>query len=150
MEILRYNLIFALMTLSEEAVITIAPLTIVPRNNQTLSNTKDKTRGYMDHKLIRPCLEEYHSYCIHGLCAFHKDLNTHICRCFAGYNGERCEHLMLNSYSIDSHEKYIAVGIGVGLLLSGIIVFIYCSVEKRCLKSKSSYKICSEEATRDR
>lgn len=52
-------------------------------------------------------------------------------RCFTGYTGERCEHLTLTSYAVDSYEKYIAIGIGVGLLLSGFLVIFYCYIRKR-------------------
>nr|XP_033796344.1 epigen isoform X2 [Geotrypetes seraphini] len=150
MEILRYTLIFALIAFSEEAAITVAPSSIVLRSNRTMSNAKDKTKGSMDHKVVIPCLEEHQSYCIHGLCSFHKDLSLRICRCFSGYTGERCEHLTLNLHSTDSRVNYIAVGVGVGLLISGIIAFIYCIVQMRCLKSKSPYKICSRERTLER
>ncbi|XP_030048355.1 epigen [Microcaecilia unicolor] len=150
MEILRYTLIFALIALSEEAAITVSPSIVVPRSNRTMSNTKDKTKGSMDHRVIIPCLEEHRSYCIHGFCSFHKDLSLRICRCFSGYTGERCEHLTLNTYSTDSPVNYIAVGVGVGILLSGIIAFIYCTVQMRCVKPKSPYKICFGERTLDR
>lgn len=60
------------------------------------------------------------------------------CRCLAGYNGERCEHLTLNSYAHNSYERYIAVGIGVGILTSGILAIIYCYVRKRYGKSEPS------------
>ncbi|XP_030333890.1 probable bifunctional methylenetetrahydrofolate dehydrogenase/cyclohydrolase 2 isoform X3 [Strigops habroptila] len=82
-------------------------------------------------KLMQTCLEEHHSYCINGLCAFHSELRKPICKCLAGYNGERCEHLTLNSYAHNSYERYIAVGIGVGILTSGILAIIYCYVRKR-------------------
>lgn len=52
-------------------------------------------------------------------------------RCFTGYTGERCEHLTLTSYAVDSYEKYIAIGIGVGLLLSGFLAIFYCYIRKR-------------------
>ncbi|XP_039243158.1 probable bifunctional methylenetetrahydrofolate dehydrogenase/cyclohydrolase 2 isoform X1 [Pipra filicauda] len=96
-------------------------------------------------KLMQTCLEEHHSYCINGLCAFHSELRKPICKCLAGYNGERCEHLTLNSYAHDSYERYIAVGIGVGILTSGILAIIYCYVRKRCRKLKSPYKVCVGE-----
>lgn len=86
-------------------------------------------------KLMQSCLEEHHSYCINGLCAFHSELRKPICKCLAGYNGERCEHLTLNSYAHNSYERYIAVGIGVGMLTSGILAVIYCYVRKRYGKS---------------
>ncbi|XP_054680114.1 bifunctional methylenetetrahydrofolate dehydrogenase/cyclohydrolase 2, mitochondrial isoform X6 [Grus americana] len=96
-------------------------------------------------KLMQTCLEEHHSYCINGLCAFHSELRKPICKCLAGYNGERCEHLTLNSYARNSYERYIAVGIGVGILTSGILAIIYCYVRKRCRKLKSPYKVCMGE-----
>ncbi|XP_023782828.1 probable bifunctional methylenetetrahydrofolate dehydrogenase/cyclohydrolase 2 isoform X5 [Cyanistes caeruleus] len=84
-------------------------------------------------KLMQTCLEEHHSYCINGLCAFHSELRKPICKCLAGYNGERCEHLTLNSYAHNSYERYIAVGIGIGILTSGILAIIYYYVRKSCL-----------------
>uniref|UniRef100_A0A8B9Q5M5 Methylenetetrahydrofolate dehydrogenase (NADP+ dependent) 2 like n=1 Tax=Apteryx owenii TaxID=8824 RepID=A0A8B9Q5M5_APTOW len=96
-------------------------------------------------KLMQACLEEHHSYCINGLCAFHNELRKPICKCLAGYNGERCEHLTLNSYAHNSYERYIAVGIGIGILTSGILAIIYCYVRKRCRKLKSPYKVCLGE-----
>ncbi|XP_056346562.1 bifunctional methylenetetrahydrofolate dehydrogenase/cyclohydrolase 2, mitochondrial-like isoform X1 [Oenanthe melanoleuca] len=96
-------------------------------------------------KLMQTCLEEHHSYCINGLCAFHSELRKPICKCLAGYNGERCEHLTLNSYAHNSYERYIAVGIGVGILTSGILAIIYCYVRKRCRKLRSPYKVCVGE-----
>ncbi|XP_061201846.1 epigen isoform X3 [Neopsephotus bourkii] len=96
-------------------------------------------------KLMQTCLEEHRSYCINGLCAFHSELRKPICKCLAGYNGERCEHLTLNSYAHNSYERYIAVGIGVGILTSGILAIIYCYVRKRCRKLKSPYSVCMGE-----
>uniref|UniRef100_A0A8C0VKX0 methenyltetrahydrofolate cyclohydrolase n=1 Tax=Cyanistes caeruleus TaxID=156563 RepID=A0A8C0VKX0_CYACU len=96
-------------------------------------------------KLMQTCLEEHHSYCINGLCAFHSELRKPICKCLAGYNGERCEHLTLNSYAHNSYERYIAVGIGIGILTSGILAIIYYYVRKRCRKLKSPYKVCVGE-----
>ncbi|XP_068021883.1 bifunctional methylenetetrahydrofolate dehydrogenase/cyclohydrolase 2, mitochondrial isoform X2 [Melanerpes formicivorus] len=96
-------------------------------------------------KLMQTCLEEHHSYCINGLCAFHSELRKPICKCLAGYNGERCEHLTLNSYAHNSYERYIAVGIGVGILTGGVLAIVYCYVRKRCRKLKSPYKVCVGE-----
>ncbi|XP_072785028.1 bifunctional methylenetetrahydrofolate dehydrogenase/cyclohydrolase 2, mitochondrial isoform X5 [Taeniopygia guttata] len=88
-------------------------------------------------KLMQTCLEEHHSYCINGLCAFHSELRKPICKCLAGYNGERCEHLTLNSYAHNSYERYIAVGIGIGILTSGILAIIYYYIRKRLPISSS-------------
>uniref|UniRef100_A0A8D0NEQ5 Epigen n=1 Tax=Sus scrofa TaxID=9823 RepID=A0A8D0NEQ5_PIG len=91
----------------------------------------DYTEGSIALKFPHPCLEDHHSYCINGVCAFHHELETALCRCFTGYTGERCEHLTLTSYAVDSYEKYIAIGIGVGLLLSGFLLIFYCYIRKR-------------------
>ena len=94
-------------------------------------------------KFSHPCLEDHNSYCINGACAFHHELKQAICRCFTGYTGQRCEHLTLTSYAVDSYEKYIAIGIGVGLLISAFLAVFYCYIRKRCINLKSPYIICS-------
>ncbi|XP_038615769.1 epigen [Tachyglossus aculeatus] len=114
------------------------------QRNWTVNRTEaESPRGPEALKLPHTCLTDHHSYCINGVCAFHHDLKKPLCRCPSGYTGERCEHLTLTSYAVDSYEKYIAVGIGVGLLLSGLVAVLYCYVRKRCMKLKSPYKMCS-------
>uniref|UniRef100_A0A8C4IX75 Probable bifunctional methylenetetrahydrofolate dehydrogenase/cyclohydrolase 2 n=1 Tax=Dromaius novaehollandiae TaxID=8790 RepID=A0A8C4IX75_DRONO len=156
----------AMGALSEESAITISSLSSELWNNGTKNNTEgasgvisfwrtvqsgtevlavDYTEQPRLLKLMQTCLEEHHSYCINGLCAFHSELRKPICKCLAGYNGERCEHLTLNSYAHNSYERYIAVGIGIGIVTSGILAIIYCYVRKRCRKLKSPYKVCVGE-----
>ncbi|XP_040982489.1 probable bifunctional methylenetetrahydrofolate dehydrogenase/cyclohydrolase 2 isoform X3 [Aquila chrysaetos chrysaetos] len=136
----------AMGALSEESAITVSSLSTDLWNNWTKNNAEvDYTEQPKLLKLMQTCLEEHHSYCINGLCAFHSELRKPICKCLAGYNGERCEHLTLNSYAHNSYERYIAVGIGVGILTSGILAVIYCYVRKRCRKLKSPYKVCMGE-----
>ncbi|KAM6072022.1 uncharacterized protein LJ206_010307 isoform 3-T3 [Theristicus caerulescens] len=136
----------AMGALSEESAITVSSLSTDLWNNWTKNNAEvDYTEQPKLLKLMQTCLEEHHSYCINGLCAFHSELRKPICKCLAGYNGERCEHLTLNSYAHNSYERYIAVGIGVGILTSGILAIIYCYVRKRCRKLKSPYKVCTGE-----
>ncbi|XP_030306019.1 probable bifunctional methylenetetrahydrofolate dehydrogenase/cyclohydrolase 2 isoform X1 [Calypte anna] len=136
----------AMGALSEESAVTVSSLSADLWNNWTKNNTEvDYTEQPKLLKLMQTCLEEHHSYCINGLCAFHSELRKPICKCLAGYNGERCEHLTLNSYAHNSYERYIAVGIGVGILTSGILAIIYCYVRKRCRKLKSPYKVCMGE-----
>ncbi|XP_014316097.1 epigen isoform X4 [Myotis lucifugus] len=101
------------------------------------------TEGPIALKFSHPCLEHHDSYCINGVCAFHRELKKAICRCFTGYTGERCEHLTLTSYAVNSYEKYIAIWIGVGVLLSGFLAIFYCYIRTRCLTLKSPYKVCS-------
>ncbi|XP_039398326.1 epigen [Mauremys reevesii] len=128
---LIYILLRAMVALGEEAAITVSSLTTDLWNSWAKNNTEDYTEEPVALKFMQSCLEDYDSYCINGLCAFHSELKKPICRCLTGYNGERCEHLTLNSYALNSYEHYIAVGIGAGMLLSGIIALIYCYVRKR-------------------
>ncbi|VFV42289.1 epigen [Panthera pardus] len=139
-----YLLFKAMTALTEEAAVTGTPSNTTQQSNWTVNKTEaDYTEGPIALKFSHPCLEDHNSYCINGVCAFHHELEKAICRCFTGYTGERCEHLTLTSYAVDSYEKYIAIGIGVGLLLSGFLAIFYCYITKRCLKLKSPYNICS-------
>uniref|UniRef100_A0A8C6E5U4 Epigen n=1 Tax=Moschus moschiferus TaxID=68415 RepID=A0A8C6E5U4_MOSMO len=139
-----YLLINAMTALTGEAARTISPPITTQQSNWTVNKTEaDYTEVPIALKFSHPCLEDHHSYCINGVCAFHHELEKAICRCFTGYTGERCEHLTLTSYAVDSYEKYIAIGIGVGLLLSGFLVIFYCYIRKRYLKLISPYNICS-------
>ncbi|XP_037685905.1 epigen isoform X1 [Choloepus didactylus] len=139
-----YLLFNAMMVFTEEAAITvISPITDKQSNwtvNKTEAASTEEPRAL---KFSHPCLEDHNSFCINGVCVFHHELEKVICRCFTGYTGERCEHLTLTSYAVDSYEKYIAIGIGVGLLLSGFLAIFYCYIRKRCLKFKSPYNVCS-------
>ncbi|NXD28987.1 EPGN protein, partial [Spelaeornis formosus] len=136
----------AMGALSEESAITASSLSTDLRSNWTKNNAEvDYTEQPKLLKLMQTCLEEHHSYCINGLCAFHSELRKPICKCLAGYNGERCEHLTLNSYAHNSYERYIAVGIGVGILTGGVLAIIYCYVRKRCRPLQSPYKVCVGE-----
>ncbi|CAM4544495.1 unnamed protein product, partial [Lepidochelys olivacea] len=127
---LIYILLRAMVALGEEAAITVSSLTTGLWKSWAKNNTEDSTKKPIALKLMQSCLEEHDSYCINGLCAFHNELKKPICRCLTGYSGERCEHLTLNSYALNSYERYIAVGIGAGMLLSGIVALIYCYVRK--------------------
>ncbi|XP_069711145.1 bifunctional methylenetetrahydrofolate dehydrogenase/cyclohydrolase 2, mitochondrial-like isoform X4 [Phaenicophaeus curvirostris] len=135
----------AMGALSEESAVAVSSLSTDLWNNWTKNSAEDYTEQPKLLKLMQACLEEHYSYCINGLCAFHSELRRPICKCLAGYNGERCEHLTLNSYAHTSYERYIAVGIGIGILTSGILAIIYCYVKKRCRKLKSPYKVCTGE-----
>ncbi|KAM4854933.1 epigen [Thomomys bottae] len=134
----------AMTALTEEASMTMTPDNVTQQSNWTANKTEaDYGEGLLDLKFSHPCLEDHNSYCINGVCAFHHELEKAICRCFTGYTGERCEHLTLTSYAVDSYEKYIPIGIGVGLLISSFLAMFYCYIRKRCLKLKSPYNICS-------
>ncbi|XP_010638903.1 epigen isoform X1 [Fukomys damarensis] len=134
----------ALTALTAEADWTGTSPGTAPQSNRTANKTQaNYVEGPIALRFSHPCLEDHSSYCINGMCAFHHELDQAICRCYTGYTGERCEHLTLTSYAVDSYEKYIAVGIGVGLLLSGFLAVFYCYIRKRCLNLQSPYNMCS-------
>ncbi|XP_049645825.1 epigen [Suncus etruscus] len=139
-----YILVNAMTALAEETAVTITPQITALQSNWTLNTTEaDYIDGNLALNFSHPCLEDHNSYCINGACAFHHELEKAICRCFTGYTGERCEHLTLTSQAMDTYEKYISIGIGIGLLFSVFFVTLYCHLKNRCLKSKSPYNICS-------
>ncbi|XP_073457413.1 epigen [Aquarana catesbeiana] len=107
--------------------------------------TKDKDSTQLSEEEFA-CPEKYTNFCINGGCIFHKGLDIPICRCVSGFTGERCEHVTLPVYLPESEVTYIAIGILVGLLLSGLIVFIWCYKEKRC-KPTPDYETCNRENT---
>ncbi|KAH0508858.1 Epigen [Microtus ochrogaster] len=127
----------------EEAEVRMEPPP-APQSNRTVNDTEaDYIEEPVALKFSHPCLEDHNSYCINGMCAFHHELERAICRCFTGYTGERCEHLTLTSYAVDSYEKYIAIGIGVGLLISALLAVLYCYVRKRYGKDKALNGLCA-------
>ncbi|XP_042638843.1 epigen [Orycteropus afer afer] len=133
-----YLLFNAMAAFTEEAAVTVTLPIRTQQSNWTVNKTEaDYTEGPIALKFLPPCLEDHNSYCINGVCAYHHELEKAICRCLTGYTGERCEHLTLTSYAVDSSEKYIAIGTGVGLLLSSFLAILYCYIRKRCLKLKS-------------
>ncbi|XP_067153574.1 bifunctional methylenetetrahydrofolate dehydrogenase/cyclohydrolase 2, mitochondrial isoform X3 [Apteryx mantelli] len=70
----------AMGALSEESAITISSLSTELWNNWTKTSTEvDYTEQPRLLKLMQACLEEHHSYCINGLCAFHNELRKPIC-----------------------------------------------------------------------
>uniref|UniRef100_UPI00398E744B epigen-like n=1 Tax=Pristiophorus japonicus TaxID=55135 RepID=UPI00398E744B len=103
--------------------------------------------------LKQACHEIDQSYCMNGICKYYEDQdqnNRHrICICKAGYNGERCQHMVLTSHTTPKSERYLylAVGIGIGLFLSAFAVILYYCVRQRCQESKTTYSKCSGVAS---
>lgn len=87
-------------------------------------------------------VEACHLFVLLSLKALRLCILFSLYRCFTGYTGERCEHLTLTSYAVDSYEKYIAIGIAVGLLISAFLAVLYCYVRKRYGKYKALNGLC--------
>ncbi|XP_015194549.1 epigen [Lepisosteus oculatus] len=109
--------------------------------------TDGSTQVPLTLELLSPCAGDDQSFCMNGLCSYHKDLNKPTCRCYKNYTGERCQHLVLDSHGEESPEKLIALGVGVFLLFCAILILFCCCLKKRCVKQKSTYKICPPENT---
>nr|XP_031545126.1 epigen isoform X3 [Vicugna pacos] len=72
----------AMTALTEEAAMTVTAPTTTQQSNWTVNTTEaDYTEGPIALKFSRHCLEDHHSYCINGVCAFHHELEKAICRC---------------------------------------------------------------------
>lgn len=55
---------------------------------------KRKGKGKGRGRKRNPCLSEYKDFCIHGVCHYLKELQSHSCVCDPGFSGERC-HLFI-------------------------------------------------------
>ncbi|OCT97271.1 epigen [Xenopus laevis] len=122
----------AMIVLSEEYSVTKSPT--------FTSKIEEQEQEFIEDN--NPCRKEYLNYCLNGQCVFHADLTTPLCRCDTSFTGERCEHMTLLAYSQDEEAVYIAIGIGVGLLISGAIFFIWYCWKKRC--KKTDYETCEK------
>ncbi|KAM8939395.1 epigen [Pelodytes ibericus] len=135
-----------MIILSVESSVTEIPSTPAPKTNSTVSKTEDHELD-LNLQNSSPCVGEYSGFCINGHCTFHKGLRNPICRCPSDYIGERCGQLSLPSNKPNDNVTYVAIGIGLGLLISGFIAFIWCYRNKRCKKAKANYGICSPDGT---
>ncbi|XP_033869171.1 epigen-like isoform X1 [Acipenser ruthenus] len=107
--------------------------------NDTTDNNSEMPRVL---ELLSACTEDDQSFCMNGICSYHRELNTPTCRCHKDYTGERCQHLLLDSHTEEGPEKFIAIGVGILLLIGGTMGVLYCCIKKRCKKQKSPYQIC--------
>ncbi|XP_075705916.1 epigen [Rhinoderma darwinii] len=130
----------ALMTvLGEEISGTISPYT----SNRNSTPESNNNFLYED-----ACPEDYTSFCINGGCFFLKSIGEPLCRCNSGFTGQRCENIILSATKVNEMEAtHIAVGIGVGLLISGLIAFLWFYKEKRCKKTGQNHTRCNIEET---
>ncbi|RXM31254.1 hypothetical protein EOD39_7187 [Acipenser ruthenus] len=94
-------------------------------------------------ELRSPCTENDQSFCINGICSYHRELNTPTCRCTKDYTGERCHHLLLDSHTEEGPERCIAIGVGILLLIGGTMGVLYCCITKRRTHFTESASYCS-------
>ncbi|KAF5888155.1 epigen isoform X1, partial [Clarias magur] len=88
--------------------------------NLTQNRTLNEPQAHM------VCSMGKDSYCIHGRCSFHENINTTSCTCDAGYLGIRCELRDLSVTSPPKLEEVIAISCGVCVLLACVCVLSYC------------------------
>ncbi|KAK9955575.1 hypothetical protein ABG768_015439 [Culter alburnus] len=63
---------------------------VMPTSEKATKKGKRRGKGKGKGRKKNPCLGEYKDFCIHGVCQYLKELNTHSCVCQAYYSGERC------------------------------------------------------------
>ncbi|XP_068127191.1 epigen [Hyperolius riggenbachi] len=114
--------------------------TKIPATNSTKSLTKGIGSDFA-------CPGEYSNYCFNGQCVFHTSLEIPFCRCSSGFTGDRCAHVVLPVHQPQTEATYIAIGILVGLLISGLLAMLWCYKEKRCQKSARNYGVFNREET---
>ncbi|KAA0720208.1 EGF-like growth factor Heparin-binding [Triplophysa tibetana] len=67
-----------------------------PKHPSFMPTTENKIKGRRKGKgkgkgrKKNPCLRDYKDFCIHGVCHYLKELQSHTCVCEAGFSGERC------------------------------------------------------------
>ncbi|ARR30099.1 CPXV021 protein [Cowpox virus] len=83
------------------------------------------TNATTDIPAIRLCGPEGDGYCLHGDCIHARDIDGMYCRCYHGYIGIRCQHIVLVDYQRsekpDTTTSYIPSP-GIVLVLVGIII----------------------------
>ncbi|XP_051901825.1 epigen-like [Pristis pectinata] len=142
---------------STTSVSETLPNSIVSENKSSgQESTAPTLRGnssqFMALNSKQNCHQSEQDYCMNGICQYHESQDQvtkhRICICHQGYTGTRCQHVLLTSQGVEKSERFlnIAVGIGIGLLLSGLAVLFYYCCRKRCQKSNTMYSTCSRQA----
>ncbi|XP_023120400.1 probetacellulin isoform X2 [Amphiprion ocellaris] len=92
-------------------------------------DTDNCTEQWSGH--FSKCPEELQNYCIHGECRYVEDQNAPSCRCWFGYDGPRCEFVILDPL-IDNRQIIIGCTIAGLVLIILLIVFICICSHRRC------------------
>ncbi|XP_073511409.1 epigen [Phyllobates terribilis] len=139
------HIVFLILTCAVMTVFSEDPAGTLSPN----AKGRNSTAEWNDNVLYEVgCPEDLASFCINGHCIILKSLGEPLCRCNSGFIGERCEQIILSAVKVKEMEAtHIAIGIGIGLLISGLIVFIWFYKEKRCKKSAPNHLRCNAEET---
>lgn len=103
------------------------------RHNCTEDTTDTDTDEWGGH--FSKCSEELTNYCVHGECRYIKDQKTPSCRCQYGYEGDRCQYLVLGPRK--EHRQRIIIACVVVLLVLLILLIIFI-----CFCSHRRYRLC--------
>ncbi|XP_073321622.1 epigen [Pagrus major] len=96
----------------------------------------------------RSCGSEYANWCENGgTCMFPQDSDKPSCICTSSYGGNRCMFFTDHTYSLPEVEQLIAIIFGVAMLISVLIIIIYCCAYKRCKKSAQLIKSAPSESS---
>ncbi|XP_059402025.1 pro-neuregulin-4, membrane-bound isoform-like [Carassius carassius] len=83
-----------------------------------------------------PCTESEASFCMNGGKCFKIDsVYTLKCVCSANFEGSRCEHYQLISFSRDSEEKGMIAAVVIFalliLVLLGVVIYYICKIKRK-------------------
>ncbi|KAM8871999.1 probetacellulin isoform 1-T1 [Synchiropus picturatus] len=96
-------------------------------NNCTVTTATTET-PWSGH--FSECPKELQYYCIHGDCRYVTEQKTPSCRCHDGYDGARCEYLILG-WLTDKQQIIIYCAIAGLVVLILFIVFICIHAHRR-------------------
>ncbi|ARB50249.1 epidermal growth factor-like protein (EGF-like protein) [Cowpox virus] len=94
-------------------------------DNAIETTSPEITNTTTDIPAIRLCGPEGDGYCLHGDCIHARDIDGMYCRCYHGYIGIRCQHIVLVDYQRSEKPNTTTSYIpspGIVLVLVGIII----------------------------
>uniref|UniRef100_A0A8C1Z6H3 EGF-like domain-containing protein n=1 Tax=Cyprinus carpio TaxID=7962 RepID=A0A8C1Z6H3_CYPCA len=82
-----------------------------------------------------PCTESEANFCMNGgTCFIIPTVSTPTCVCKANFEGSRCEHYQLSSFSRDSEEKGMIAAVVIIVLLIlvllGVVIYYICKIKR--------------------
>lgn len=90
-----------------------------------------------------PCTGSEANFCMNGGTCFKiPSVSTPTCVCSANYEGSRCEHLQLFSFSHSSEEKGLIAAVVIIVLLIlvvlGVVIYYICKIKKNQNKTRQN------------
>ncbi|AYN64580.1 putative C11R protein [Orthopoxvirus Abatino] len=117
----KYLMLFAAMIIGSFA------------DNVTVETTSPEiANATTDIPAIILCGPEGDGYCLHGDCIHARDIDGMYCRCYHGYTGIRCQHIVLVDYqrsenpdTTTSYPSPSIVLVLVGIIITCCLLSVY-------------------------